>query len=37
MDNQVSDLRDGLETAFEIMYRLDVPVRNDIYDYIVKE
>lgn len=23
------------DDAFEILYRLDVPVRNDIYDYIV--
>ena len=23
--------------AFEIAYRLDVPIRNDIYDYIVGE
>lgn len=23
--------------AFEILYRLDVPVRSDIYDYIVKD
>ncbi|MDD5791010.1 MAG: DUF3427 domain-containing protein [Erysipelotrichaceae bacterium] len=25
------------DNAFEIEYRLDVPVRSDIYDYIVKE
>ena len=25
------------DDAFEILYRLDVPVRNDIYDYIVRE
>lgn len=25
------------DNAFEILYRLDVPVRNDIYDYIVNE
>lgn len=24
------------DDAFEIMYQLDVPVRNDIYDYIVR-
>jgi hypothetical protein len=23
------------DKAFEIQYRLDVPVRSDIYDYIV--
>ena len=23
------------DDAFEILYRLDVPVRSDIYDYIV--
>lgn len=25
------------DNAFEILYRLDVPVRSDIYDYIVME
>lgn len=25
------------DDAFEILYRLDVPVRSDIYDYIVKD
>lgn len=25
------------DDAFEILYRLDVPVRNDIYDYIVRD
>ncbi len=25
------------DDAFEIMYRLDVPVRSDIYDYIVRD
>lgn len=25
------------DTAFEILYRLDVPVRNDIFDYLVEE
>ena len=25
------------DSAFEIVYRLDVPVRSDIYDYIVKD
>ncbi len=25
------------DDAFEILYRLDVPVRSDIYDYIVRD
>ena len=25
------------DNAFEIEYRLDVPVRSDIYDYIVSD
>ena len=25
------------DDAFEILYRLDIPVRNDIYDYIVRD
>ena len=25
------------DDAFEIRYRLDVPVRSDIYDYIVRD
>lgn len=26
-----------MDNAFEIDYRLDVPVRSDIYDYIVSD
>ena len=25
------------DDAFEILYRLDVPVRSDIYDYMVSD